>query len=713
MSRLEFRAAVATPRPAAAWMMVGVAGATLWITRQLDVWAVGLQVVLLLASFVLRFRPHPWQQSPAALNVGMLCIVGATIVVALRGEPSTIALAHFAALTQGLQLLDARPRRTEFLLVALALFQVILAANLTDSILFFPLLAAFVVSTTWTLLVHTLRTEAEEAGMASAVTTAITPGLARTTLFASALSLALALLFFLALPRMRAGMVQGPSLGFSGAAAGFSDRVELGDLGRIRQDATVVMRVETLAGEAPLPRQAYWRGIAFDSFDGRAWSVTPPGKHLVAGSAEVGISLAHGGVRGEFVQQIVREPVQGGVLFSAGTPDHLRGDLRRVHRDVNGALYAPGLAENRIRYRVSSRRNTPTEEQLARDRARPEDPGDRRFLELPELSSEVGALAREITADATDDAGRARALESWLRSHGRYDDRPPRLPEGDSRSPIEVFLFGGVTGHCEYFASSMVVLARSLGMPARLVNGFAGGRENKIGGFVELTRSDAHAWLEIQYETAGWVAYDPTPPDLRLRASGGLSFLDRVSEVGSAMELWWFQRVVDFDRSDQFHAMRSAWVAWRGARQWSVREQERASERLVDWQFDPELLKRALIVAPIGVAAAAVLSRLLRRRRRAAAPPRAYEKALRLLARQGLERATHETARGFVREVHAARPGEAACVFEELTESYLMERFGGRRDERALTRVRELRRLLGVRASPAVTRRSHTGAEGG
>jgi hypothetical protein len=184
-----------------------------------------------------------------------------------------------------------------------------------------------------------------------------------------------------------------------------------------------------------------------------------------------------------------------------------------------------------------------------------------------------------------------------------------------------------------------------------------------------------------------------------------------VSDVGSAIELWWFQRVVDFDRSDQFHAMRSAWVAWRGARKWSAREQERASERLVDWQVDPELIKRALIVAPMGVAAAAVLSRLLRRRR-VAGPPRAYEKALRLLARQGLERAPHETARGFAREVRAARPGEVACVFEELTESYLLERFGGRPDERAFTRVRELRRLLGLRSSPAAQGHGLTGCEG-
>ena len=94
----------------------------------------------------------------------MAGITLATIAVALRGEPSTIALAHFAALTQGLQLLDARPRHTEFLLVALALFQVVLAANLTDSVFFTPLLVAFVGSAVWTLLVHTLRSEAIEAG---------------------------------------------------------------------------------------------------------------------------------------------------------------------------------------------------------------------------------------------------------------------------------------------------------------------------------------------------------------------------------------------------------------------------------------------------------------------------------------------------------------------------------------------------------------------
>jgi transglutaminase-like putative cysteine protease len=654
--------------------MVAVGGATLWITGQLDPWAGVVQALAIAGSFWLRAQPHPWQRSPVALNLGMLGVSGTTIAVALRGEPSTIALAHFAALTQGLQLLDARARRSEFLLVALALFQVILAANLTDSVFFFPLLAAFVVSTTWTLMVHTLRTEALEAGMPRAVATAITPGLLRATLLASAASLLLALVLFLVLPRMQTSVVRG-GLGPGLASAGFSERVELGELGGIRADPTVVLRVQTLEGDAPRAEAAYWRGLAFDAFDGRRWSVTPPSKRLVHGSAEVGLSLGPPARGRRLVQRVVREPVASGVLFAAGEPEALHGGLGRVWRDANGSLSAPREAEERVRYTVTSAERQAGDAELRADAARLAGRDAARFLRLPALGPEIPALARRVTEGAASDAERARALESWLRRTGRYDDHPPDLDAADRRSPIEVFLLGEVTGHCEYFASAMVVLARSLGMPARLVNGFAGGAANAIGGFVELTNSDAHAWVEIHFEKAGWVRYDPTPPDLRLRAVAAGSLLGRMVELGSAVELWWFERVVDFDRSDQFGALKSAWLAWREARGFGAAGRERATERLVDWSFDRELARRALLAAPFAAAALLVARRVLGRRRRGALPE-AYGRALRLLARRGLERAPACTARDFAREVGAKLPA-AAPAFHALTESYLRERFGG------------------------------------
>src|SRR5690606_14155562 len=113
---------------------------------------------------------------------------------------------------QALQLLDARPRRSDFLLVALALFQVLLAANLTDSLLFPPLLVVFLLAMTWTLIVHTLWAEALAHDEAWQADRALAPGLARTTLAGAALSLVLAIAIFLVLPRMRSGALAAPGV---------------------------------------------------------------------------------------------------------------------------------------------------------------------------------------------------------------------------------------------------------------------------------------------------------------------------------------------------------------------------------------------------------------------------------------------------------------------------------------------------------------------
>jgi len=692
VSRGAFRSSVEAPRPASAWAMVAVASATLWITGQLDVWAMALQALAIVVSLARREQPHPWQKSPVALNVGMFGVVIGTVVVALRGPPSTIALAHFAALTQGLQLLDARPRRTEFLLVALALFQVILAANLTDSVFFTPLLVAFLLAAVWTLLVHTLRSEAIEAGDARAVSQVLTPALLRTTLFASGLCVLLALVLFVALPRMRGSVLTSAARAGAQATAGFSDQVQLGDLGRIRQDPTVVLRVETLEGEAPPRPNAFWRGLAFDHFDGRSWSVTPSGRRPVPGSPEGGVSLGPGPEDANLVQRIVREPVVSGTLFGAGQPRALQGTIRRLERDATGGLYAAGQSGDRVRYTISTRRRSHADAELADDRTAPPPRSDGRYLQLPEISERVRALAREVTRGSASDAERVRALERWLLANGRYTDSPPPRDATAALSPVESFLMEDTAGHCEYFASAMVVLARSAGIPARLVNGFAGGRTNRIGGFVEVTRSDAHAWVEVHYADAGWVRYDPTPPDLRTR-SADVSWDASLGELASALELWWFRRVVDFDRSDQMRVVKAAWLQWRRVRPGGDRSDHDGGRRIA-WR--PEDLSAAwLPLAAIALAAAAVA---WARRGRGAARrrlPADYAAALRLLARRGLERDPASTARDFAGEVRREVPAPAGVAFTSLTERYLAARFGGRaapEDRRAL---RELRRALG------------------
>ena len=77
--------------------------------------------------------------------------------------------------------------------------------------------------------------------------------------------------------------------------------------------------------------------------------------------------------------------------------------------------------------------------------------------------------------------------------------------------PIGDFLFRYRSGHCEYFATAMVLMLRSQGIPARFVTGFLGGENNRLGYYI-VRQSNAHAWVEAYLPDSGWTVFDPTPP---------------------------------------------------------------------------------------------------------------------------------------------------------------------------------------------------------
>lgn len=684
-------ARVDLPRPGAAWLMAIVASASLWITGELDHWIVPVQLACLAVSYWTRSAPPAWRRSPVWLNVGMMAITAVTITKALQGNPATISLAYFASLSQGLQLLDARPRKSEFLLVALALFQVILASNLTDSVFFPPLVLVFVVTVTWTLLIHTLRTEAATAGDLRAMHATAPPDLRRTTAVLSALSILLALGFFMVLPRMKTSMLRG-GVGAGLAVSGFSDRVSLGAGGRIHKDRRVVLRVETVAGETPPEGSGYWRGLAFDRFDGRTWSISPGAGQStripVTGIPRFGVSFGDGPAPGSHIERIVREPVEAGVLFGAGSAQRIEGPLQYVERDANGGLYHPAGVDDRVRYMLWTAAPVARDGRLAMDHtAPPREPGWRgrkvgsRYLALPPLDPAIATLARDITAQSTSDLQKLERLEAHLRRQGRYTDDPPeRGGAGDGRSPVEAFLLGDLAGHCEYFASAMVVLSRSLGMPARLVNGFAGGRRNGIGGFTELSRADAHAWVEVHFAEAGWVRFDPTPPDMRWQAAGTASLLERFAELGSVLELWWFQRVVDFDSSDQILALRSAFSFGRdlfGRSSPSSGDATVAgSRRRFDASAPDGLVSPPALAICFALLCALALGLRLRGRSTAREITPQYRRALRLLARHRIERAPSTTARAFAARVATELDESTGRAFARLTDFHLARRFG-------------------------------------
>jgi hypothetical protein len=124
------------------------------------------------------------------------------------------------------------------------------------------------------------------------------------------------------------------------------------------------------------------------------------------------------------------------------------------------------------------------------------------------ISSRVRDLARQVTANASTPYDRASALSDYLRGI-KYDPFPPPQPPGSET--VDNFLFVDKRGVCEQFATAHVVLLRALGIPARLVAGYAAGEHNPLSGYYAVRASDAHAWSEVYFPGYGWVPFDPTP----------------------------------------------------------------------------------------------------------------------------------------------------------------------------------------------------------
>lgn len=139
-------------------------------------------------------------------------------------------------------------------------------------------------------------------------------------------------------------------------------------------------------------------------------------------------------------------------------------------------------------------------------------PGLAQYLQVPasDFEDEIRALAQEVTAEATDDYGRALAIQMYFRDLQlfTYDTRVPPPQTGDA---VWDFL-NERSGYCVQYATAMTIMARSIGLPARMAVGFLPGRRDQnLTRTWEVTARLAHTWPEIYFEGAGWVRFEPTP----------------------------------------------------------------------------------------------------------------------------------------------------------------------------------------------------------
>lgn len=142
------------------------------------------------------------------------------------------------------------------------------------------------------------------------------------------------------------------------------------------------------------------------------------------------------------------------------------------------------------------------------------DPSFDRFLQLPNtLPQRVMNLGKEITQDKASVYDRIKAVEKYFSTHGfRYDKKEVAIP-AEGQDYVDQFLFDTKVGYCDNFSTSMVVLLRSAGIPARWVKGFAPGNPGRMSDGLQeyrITNDNAHSWVEAYVPGTGWMEFEPT-----------------------------------------------------------------------------------------------------------------------------------------------------------------------------------------------------------
>lgn len=356
-------------------------------------------------------------------------------------------------------------------------------------------------------------------------------------------------LFFIA-PRFGSSALARSGEGLAGVI-GFSDKVSLGEIGRLQQSNQVVMRVRVEDTQARRRRNLRWRGVALDQFSGHEWQRTARESVYVQTNSERNFYQlgTTEGLHRLTTQTFFIEPIDTPVLFAAPRAVALQGALPYVRKDREDGLTTRRHDLERISYIARSDTEEP-EADVLRDDAEAYAPDFERYLQRPDtLDPRIASLAREMIAreGARNRYDAARAIEAHLQQDYGYT---LELKAGGD-DPLADFLFRVREGHCEYFSTSMAVMLRTQGIAARVVNGFQMGEYNEMADAYTVTQSDAHSWVEVYFPATGaWVTFDPTPAAGRpVRQSTGLT--SRLSKYAEALELLWIQYVVSYDKQEQ------------------------------------------------------------------------------------------------------------------------------------------------------------------
>ncbi|HEX4488389.1 MAG TPA: DUF3488 and transglutaminase-like domain-containing protein [Terriglobales bacterium] len=700
--RAEFSVGIQRYFEIAVYLLVAAGFATLASTEQLDVATLGFAgSALLLRGYGFFSRqplliPEAWTTS---LTLGYVAFYLVDYFVISGGFVN--ATVHLVLFVMVVRLYSARKDRDYYFLAVIGFLMVLAAAILTVDSVFLLVFGMFLLIAVVTVMLIEMKRSAAKASIQTSVSGEDSTqhkmvfSLARLSpAIVFGILLGAAAIFFV-LPRISGGYL-GAFAHKSALETGFSDQVDLGGIGQIQQSGAVVMHV-SIEGDDRGNFDLKWRGVTLSTFNGKGWrniqqrhmaprlpggdfSVAPPD----TGQAVRRVALGH--PMRQIHYSVLMEPIGTEVFFLVPAPAVLRGNYRAVAIDRAGAAFNIDGSHPIGRYEAWSDLENPIPTPGGDDN-RPIDPI---YLRLPPLDPRISALAQQITALSQSDYERATTIENYLRTHYGYT---LELPGTLADDPVAEFLFTRRKGHCEYFASSMAVMLRGLGIPTRMVTGFRGAEFNDLTSQYVVRQSNAHAWVEAFFPEYGWITFDPTPSAAMARATGWA----RIALYVDAMKSFWRDWIVSYDAGQQRTLGQEA-VS--GGRQWV--------ERIKDWYHEHYRLllvkarsvshsatdapQRWGTVAVIVIVVLLLLINLGRlrdlwlRRRLVANPGNAprlaaalwYERMIAVVGKRGWKKAPAQTPREFLGSIE---DGATRAAVAKFTERYEGARFGESRED--------------------------------
>ncbi len=276
----------------------------------------------------------------------------------------------------------------------------------------------------------------------------------------------------------------------------FSDSIRLGQAPNLGD--RIVMTVDS-------PAAHFWRGVTYDFYTGAGWRTTetdkaekiaPPTLDREKLEAKFDVAEPHANLLFG-----ANEPKQASVpyQFQTGDDRSYSTSLRAVDRHQALGAYSV-ISYVSVADKTALRKATTAYPPYIKQK----------YLQLPStLPQRVRDLAHKIAGDIPTAYEKAEAIEGYLRSNYQYATAVKSAPAG--RDPVDYFLFDLKQDFCEYFSSSMVVMLRELGVPARMVEGFTTGTYDPSTGRYIVRELDAHAWVEAYFPQYGWIEFEPTP----------------------------------------------------------------------------------------------------------------------------------------------------------------------------------------------------------